>query len=206
MLMSSINAFKLIVSAALITLLFSCAGQQSTRTSSQDVQETGLSSTGNIGQADRELYRTGITALYNDELSSARHIFTGFIRQHPDLAGAYSNLALIEYKQEKFEEAIKLTDKAISLNPDQAQAYHIRAQSYVKLGKIHEARADYTKAVELKPDYIQAQYNLALLYDIYLQDIENAIKHYELYMALNKKQDQATVDWISHLKGTLNNG
>ncbi len=187
--------------------LFSCGGgQQSVKSSSAPGQQDALTGSAQVSQSDREKYRAGITALYQGELSSARRTFNEFIRLHPQLAGAYSNLALIEYKEAKYAEAMKLAEKAITLNPQQAQAYHIRGKTYVKLGKIHEAKADYLKAVELKPGYIQAQYNLALLYDIYLQDIASAVKHYELYMALNKTQDEKTRDWISHLKGTLANG
>jgi len=64
---------------------------------------------------------------------------------------------------------------------------------------------DYLKAIEIKPAYANAQYNLALLYDIYLQEIELAIKHYEIYTSLLKKPDEATQEWINHLKGTLKN-
>ncbi len=73
-------------------------------------------------------------------------------------------------------------------------------------GKINDAKKDYIKAIELKPDYINAHYNLALLYDIYLQEITLAIKHYETYLSLLKKTDEATQEWVNHLRGTLANG
>ena len=69
-----------------------------------------------------------------------------------------------------------------------------------------EAKNDYLKAIQLKPDYINAQYNLALLYDIYLQDIKSAIQHYEIYLSLIDKPDEPTLEWVNHLKGTLKNG
>ena len=97
-------------------------------------------------------------------------------------------------------------NKALELNPKQAQALNIRAQLYIKDGKIHKAKDDYIKAIKIKPDYINAQYNLALLYDIYLQEIELAITHYKIYLSLLKKTDVITKEWVTHLEGALNDG
>ncbi len=199
----------IILSLLLIALgfLLSSCGQQSVKTTSPDDAASNVvaGSSADVSSSDREAYRDGITALYNGELSTAERTFRGFIKQYPNLAGAYSNLALIALKQEKYDEAMKLVEKALSLNPAQAQAYNLRAQLNVQSGKIHEAKADYLKAVELKPDYVNAQYNLALLYDIYLQDIPLALQHYNIYMSLLKQPDEAVKEWINHLKGSLNN-
>ncbi|MBE9568077.1 MAG: tetratricopeptide repeat protein [Proteobacteria bacterium] len=157
-------------------------------------------------KAERDRYREGLVALNDNEIAKAQRIFGEFIRKRPELAGAYTNLAVIHFRKDEIDQALKLVDKAITLNPEQSQAYNLRAQMMVKQGKIKEAEADYNRAIELNPKYINAQYNLALLYDVYLQDIELAIKHYEIYMSLLKKPDQETKDWIMHLKGTLNNG
>ncbi|MFV9615434.1 MAG: tetratricopeptide repeat protein, partial [Gammaproteobacteria bacterium] len=82
----------------------------------------------------------------------------------------------------------------------------LRGQLFVTKRKIHDAKKDYEKAIELKPDYSNAHYNLALLYDIYLQEMALAIKHYETYLSLIKKPDEATQEWVNHLKGVLANG
>lgn len=156
-----------------------------------------------ISGSDREQYRTALTALNNGNSEQAAKIFTDMISSNPDLAGPHSNLALIQYKNKKYVESFKLTEKAIQLNPKQAQAYNLRGQLNITAGKVHDAKSDYLKAVELKPDYANAHYNLALVYDIYLQEIELAIKHYQRYMSLLKQPDEPTKEWISHLKGTL---
>ena len=183
------------------TLVISSCTQQVK--SDKSPVETPDNQNTSISSSDREKYRDGITALNNEDLSKAQRIFSEFIRNNPTLAGAYTNLALTHYKKNEIEQAMKLVDKAIELNPEQSQAFNLRAQLYVNNGKIHDAKKDYLKAIELKPEYINAQYNLALLYDIYLQEIELAIKHYEIYMSLLKKPDEATQEWINHLKGTL---
>lgn len=184
--------------------LFSCAQEQlktSTSTVLDSNEQTKL-----VSKADREQYRKCLTALNNNEFSKAQRLFSEFIRNKPKLSGAYSNLALIHLKKNEYKKSLKQVNKALELNPDQAQALNIRAQLYILDGKIHEAKDDYLKAVASKPDYINAQYNLALLYDIYLQEIKLAVKHYKLYLSLLEKPDETTEEWVTHLKGILRNG
>lgn len=155
---------------------------------------------------DSDMYQQGLDALALNDFSSARKIFQQFIEENPALSGAYTNLALIDYKQENYDQAFKLIEIAISINSQQAAAFHLRAQLYLQQGKIKPARDDYQMAIKLKPDYINAHYNLALLYDIYLQEIALAIEHYNIYLSLTTEKDSATREWVNHLKSTLKNG
>ena len=195
-------SFTYTIALPVIVLALSACSQTPVRPSTvipQNTKDQNLS----VTEEEREEYRGGLTALSNNNYSKAQYIFNEFIQNKPDMAGAYSNLALIYFKKEKYDQSLELINKALERNPDQAQAYQLRAQLLVIKGKIHEARNDYIKAIELKPDYINAQYNLALLYDIYLQEIELAIKHYEIYLSLLEKPDERTQEWVGHLKGIL---
>jgi Tfp pilus assembly protein PilF len=155
---------------------------------------------------DTEMYQRGLDALALSDFTTARKIFQQFIKDNPTLSGAYTNLALIDYKQKNYDQAFRLIEIAISINPQQAAAFHLRAQLYLQQGKIKLARDDYQRAIRLKPDYINAHYNLALLYDIYLQEIALAIEHYNIYLSLTTEKDTATREWVNHLKSTLKNG
>jgi len=197
------QVFKKIALIFSVLLISSCA-QDNIKSSDSGMAVTEESEQSkSVSSSDKEKYRDGITALYNNDLSKAQRIFSEFVRNKPKLAGAYSNLALVYFKKEEFDKSLKQLNKALELNPKQAQAYNLRAQLYVVDGKIHEAKADYLKAIEYKPKYTNAQYNLALLYDVYLQEINLAIKHYKIYMSLIKEPDEATKEWITHLEGTL---
>lgn len=154
----------------------------------------------------QNLYQQGLNALGSRDYDNAKIIFSQFIEKYPSMAGAYVNLALIAYRQEDFQATENLVAQAIGLNPSQAQAYHLRAQLHLNNGDIKMARDDYIEAITLKSGYTNAHYNLALLYDIYLQDIEQAIEQYTIYLSLLDKEDEATKDWIDHLRRTLNNG
>ncbi len=156
-----------------------------------------------INQAD---YQLGLEALELREYSKAKRLFKSFIKSNPSLAGAYINLALIAFREDEFEAVAVLLDQAITLNPEQAQAYHLRAQLHLQNGAIKLAKDDYLRALELKPNYPNAHYNLALLYDIFLQEIGLAIDHYKVYLSLLDKEDEKTQNWVKHLQNSLNNG
>lgn len=195
---------KLMMALLFCLVLFSCSQKSSTSpevfTASSSLQQQSKKI------INTALYQQGILAMSNHDYSSAEKIFRAFIREHPTLSGTYLNLALIRFKNEEFEESLKLANKAIELNSKMPQAYNLRAQLMLKDGEIHRAKDDYLRAITLKPDYINAQYNLALLYDIYIQDIAKAIQHYENYLPLLKQPDERTQEWIDHLKNTLKNG
>lgn len=151
-------------------------------------------------------FEQGKNALAAGNYAQARRLFGEMIRANPGLSGPYANLALIDFKQKKYQAALKQVNRAIELNPSQAQAYHLRAQIRLQQGEIKKARDDYQQAIELNPKYLNAHYNLALLYDIYLQEIALAIDHYTIYLSLLGDRDEAIEEWINHLKGTLKNG
>jgi tetratricopeptide (TPR) repeat protein len=187
-----------------ITALTACAPVP--EKDSVTTAQTGMVETSAVSSADREKYKSGLIALSNNNDSKAERIFNDLLEDQPELAGPYTNLALIQFKKKDYALSLELVNKALQRNPEQAQAYQLRAQVLVTNGKINDAEKDYIKAIELKPDYINAHYNLALLYDIYLQDIALAIKHYETYLSLLKDTDEATQEWLNHLKGALKNG
>lgn len=185
-------------------LLYACA-YKSPDTRDDSATKSGRDVIGS--RAENQLkFDQGIDALAVKDYARAERIFRQLARDNPKLSGPFANLALIQFKQGDLSQARTLVGKAIALNPLQFQAYHLRAQIKLQQGEIHESREDYEKAIALYPDYLNAHYNLALLYDIYLQEIALAIEHYTIYLALLGKDDERTREWINHLKKTLNNG
>lgn len=146
------------------------------------------------------LYRQAITELNNNELDKAEQSFTKMTELHPDLAGPWANLALVYLKQEHMEKAEENIQIALQKNPDMPQALNLAGYIENQKGEINQAKSFYEKAIKNKPDYALAHYNLALLYDIYLQDIPKAVQHYEQYLSLIKVEDSKTKSWVEELR------
>ncbi len=146
------------------------------------------------------LYRKAITLLNDNQLPEAEHSFLEMTKLRPELAGPWANLALINIKRNNIDKADEFVKIALSKNSSMPQALNLSGYIESQKGQINKAKELYQQAILQKSDYALAHYNLALLYDIYLQDIANAVKHYEVYLSLIKYEDEKTKNWVAELK------
>jgi len=182
-------------------LLTACSTTNKTAT----ITSSGLSP---LEQSESELsrYKIAITLLNNNKLDEAKEIFVEFKSERPELAGPYANLAVIALKRNNPDEAFNLVKIAVEKNPKLPQALNLLAYLEQMNGEITSALNHYKQAIKNKSDYALAHYNIALLYDVYMQDVENAIPHYERYMKLTNNKDKNTADWLEQIKRTRENG
>lgn len=150
-----------------------------------------------------QLYKNAIVALNNNDLDQAKALFISMSERQPNIAGSWANLALISIKQKDLAQAEDYAKTALEKNPNMAQAWNLSGYLAQKKGEIHNAKNYYLKAISNKSDYALAHYNLALLFDIYLQDITKAIEHYQFYLAYNGEKDENTENWLESLQATM---
>jgi len=190
----------------LITLLFlsACSSLPSHTVNHPHTEK--VSTTQKTAMIDISLYRKGLTELNQEHYAVAMKIFYTIIGEHPDLAGPWANLALINIKNHNLDKAQKNLKHALALDSSMPQIYNMLGFIEKQKGNINKAVDYYELAIAKKPDYALAHYNLALLYDVYLQDIPDAITHYKRYLALGNTQDKKTADWVNELESTLKRG
>jgi len=165
---------------------------------SKSIQDTAI--------AELAMYGEAINELNNKQFEQAKALLHTITTKRPQLAGPWANLALIDINANQLEPAKEKLNKAISLDPNMSQAYNLLGYIEKKEGNINKAITYYLKAIDKNPEYAIAHYNVALLYDIYLQDIPDAIQHYKRYLELTKEQDKQTADWVTELESTLKKG
>lgn len=184
------------------SILFACATTDESINSSN--HSSGLNP--NI-QSNEEInqFKKATRLLNNNNLDAAKEIFLSLKNDRPELAGPYANLAIIALKNNKPAVALDLVNQSLLKNPNLSQALNLLAYLEQIRGEFKSAESNYKKAIKSKPNYSIAHYNLALLYDIYLQDIEKAIPHYERYMELTNNVDKKTADWLEQIKRTKGN-
>lgn len=183
----------------LLLVLTGCTTVVSPKPASQ----SGADSLGASADNETGLYRQAITELNNSQLDQAETDLMTITRSRPELAGPWANLALIDIKKNNLESASKNLAKALEKNPKMPQAYNLLGYIETSKGNFNKAADDYQQAITLKQDYALAHYNLALLNDIYLQDIKVAIEHYKRYLELTGNQDKKTADWVQELERNL---
>ena len=75
----------------------------------------------------------------------------------------------IAYMEEDYESARLQLDEAIRMSPLNAPAHNLDGSLLRRKGRFKEAQRAYAKAIKIDPDYAPAHYNIAVLFDIYLQ-------------------------------------
>ena len=189
----------------LLTLfLTSCATTNETKTVSV-AKESGVSPLEQSGSEKAE-YKKALSLLNKGKTDAAKEIFQQFSDERPELAGPHANLAIIALKNNEPEKALELVKISLSKNPKFPQALNLIAYLEQVSGDIKSAEKHFKEAIANKENYAVAHYNIALLYDIYLQDIDSAIPHYERYMKLINNEDKKTADWLEQIKRRQTNG
>ena len=124
--------------------------------------------------------------------------FKEFVLLYPEYPGAWVNLAIIHANNENDEGTREAIDKALELKPNHPEALNQLGMLLRRNGNFLEAEAAYMKAVTVSPDYALAHYNLGVLNELYLQRLETALHHFEIYQGL-VGEDKQVEKWISDL-------
>jgi Flp pilus assembly protein TadD len=145
------------------------------------------------------LYEQALTAMASGDFMEAQLRFQEFVLQFPDYPGAHVNLAIIHSGNGDDQAAENSITDALMLNPQHPAALNQLGMLLRRQGKFPEAEAAYSKAVTAEPDYALAHYNLGVLNELYMQDLDIALQHYERYQALDGSDEQVE-KWIADLK------
>jgi Flp pilus assembly protein TadD len=145
-------------------------------------------------------YAQAIAAVKAGRDKEAIQLFSGLTRKYPDFATSFTNLGLLYLKQEKLAEAEQAFKQAITINPADAIAYNHLGVVLRQRGQFDQARQAYENALRINAGYARAHLNLGILNDIYLQNLETALQHYQRYQALTGDADKQVAKWIVDLE------
>ncbi|MFT5720849.1 MAG: tetratricopeptide (TPR) repeat protein [Motiliproteus sp.] len=150
----------------------------------------------------RQRYRQALALLRQQQIIPARQALQALLADEPEIAGAWYNLALIQYQQAEPQAALQSLEHSLRLSPGQPGAYTLSGLILRQQGQFKQARSAYTQALEADSGYAAAHLNLAILYDIYLQAFPKARHHYQRYLELagqDEQPEQVTL-WLQDLQ------
>jgi Flp pilus assembly protein TadD len=153
-----------------------------------------------VEPALQQAYNQALAHVQAGRNKPAEQALLGLTKQAPELSGPYANLGIVYYRPGRTKEAIEALNRAIQLNPRRAVYYNELGIIYRQEGKFDDARRTYNKALDVDPDYALAQLNIAILYDLYLQDPKQALPHYQRYQQLLPAEDSTVKNWIIELQ------
>jgi Flp pilus assembly protein TadD len=146
-------------------------------------------------------YSAALASLQAGDDAAAAEALVTFSAEHPELAGPLLNLALLRMRQGDEAAAREYFGKAGAVCTNCAPVWSGLGVLHRQQGQFEEAEQAYLKAIELEPGYALAYYNLAVLYDLYIQQPELALENYQQYLSLGADDGQAEVErWIADLR------
>jgi len=136
---------------------------------------------------EQERYREGIAAMLE------------VAQKAPDVTAPHINLGIAYERMGDFERAEASFKKALELNPSHPVVHDELGLLYRQTGRFAAARASYEKALEIHSGFHFAHRNLAILCDVYLNDVPCALAHYEAY-GRAEPEDEEVQKWIADLR------
>ncbi|NOY62123.1 MAG: tetratricopeptide repeat protein [Gammaproteobacteria bacterium] len=151
----------------------------------------------------REEFQQALASVAAGKLDEGEKLLRAMTEKYPKLAGPYANLGIIYVRKERTEEAEQAFKKAIALSPEIASVHNYLGVLYRNSGRFEEAKKAYQDALNIDAMYAYANLNLAILYDLYLRDLENALLYYQRYQELMESEDKQVALWIRDIKMRL---
>ncbi len=148
-------------------------------------------------------YDEAISSLKNGNVDQALDLLLEVSREAPEKPFIFTNLGLAYLKLQQLEEAEQAFRQALQQNDRDAVAHNHLGILQRQKGEFAEALERYLRAIEIDDDYAQAHLNLGILYDLYLQDLEKALRQYETYLSLTSEDNPQVSGWITDIQRQL---
>jgi len=152
-----------------------------------------------IGGDVRSQYDSAVKLLEQERYPEGIAMLLEVAQKAPDVTAPHINLGIAYERIGDFERAEASFKKALELNPSHPVAYDELGLLYRQTGRFAAARASYEKALEIHSGFHFAHRNLAILCDVYLNDVPCALAHYEAYSRA-EPEDEEVAKWIADLR------
>lgn len=153
-----------------------------------------------IPAAVQAQFDSAIAAQNAQQWPAAEQGYKQLLEKNPQLSGPALNLALIYAQTERPQLADEFFQRALQINPNNnvaANQYGVWLRSQ---GRFDDAERIYLQTLAGHPDSADTHLNLAILYDLYLRKLPQALEHYQRYLELNNDEKSPVHGWVADLQ------
>lgn len=190
---------RLILLLAISILLSACATVSKSPSPTSQIIKKSVS----ISEKDLLDYVQAVADLEKGNAKVAAISLGKIAEKNPGYLDVWVNLAIANYTVKNIADAQRAIEHADKLQPASDDINNIKGLICVESGQYKNAEKNYLNALKLDAKNPNIHYNMALLYDLYYQNIAKAIPYYESYLLLAGQKDEETEAWVQELKQTL---
>lgn len=163
-----------------------------------------LADRANVSWTVEKSFKAAIDLLKQQQWSQAEQQLISLTENYPQYSGPWLNLAYLYHETDRNQEAEEAYQKAINANPRNINAYNELAILFREQGRFIESEQLYIQALSTWNDHPATHLNLAILYDLYMGRMDDALHHYRQYQSLQSEEDHKVKAWIADLQRRIN--
>ncbi|MBT8342175.1 MAG: tetratricopeptide repeat protein [Desulfatitalea sp.] len=152
-----------------------------------------------LAKAARQDFERAVDLIDAADYEGAIALLEPLAAQSPMVTAPYINLAIAYAHMGRPEKAEPHLKTALTLMPAHPVASNAYGLLHRKAGRFTEARQVYEASLGQFPEYYPLHRNLGILCDLYLNDPDCALAHYQIYNRAIP-QDEPVKMWIADLK------
>jgi len=155
-----------------------------------------------MDEALRRDFHRAVVLLDVENYDQAIGLLEKVIEKSPGVTGPYIDIAIAYRRTGRLEQAEENLKTALELFPGHPVASNEYGLLFRETGRFGEARAMYENTIGFFPEYYPAHRNLGILCDLYLDDLQCALDHYEIYAEARPYDEQVKL-WVADLRARL---
>ena len=144
-------------------------------------------------------FSKAVEAIEAGEPERAIELLEGVTGGAPDAVAPWVDLGIAYGMAERHSDAEQSLARAVELAPKHPVALNELGMALRRQGRFEEARERYEAVLRVAPEFHHSRRNLAILCDLYMNDLECALSHYEIYAAAVPEDEKAAM-WIADLR------
>ncbi|PHQ26318.1 hypothetical protein CLH62_01575 [Marinobacter guineae] len=125
------------------------------------------------------------------------------VQANPELAKSFAREGQLALEQGRRHAAAEAWQKAVELDPGNAVVVNNLALVMKDQHRFAEAAKLLETGISNSPEVAELHYNLAVIAELYLLELDKALIHYHRYRALTEEDDTLVTGWIADLERRL---